>query len=211
LGKYFGFGITAKYEMTDGISVGNFAHRANITLGELQPLKDILQLDLHYCSMELESLIGGIIHAGQAIIRTLVKLCEEMDGLEIELLTESGMVTGYACRDAQTLIPHCEHDCSFTMVASPYTSKTLNTNGNYVFEFYCSVLSILQIALDPGTVVYYTGNGIMHRQISLIDLGEDKEHFNFWNLSSYANQQLYSKLLATIKRKLCEIILSNNN
>lgn len=121
------------------------------------------------------------------------------------------MVKGYVFCDAQTQIPHCEYDFSFTMIASPSTSETLNTNGNYVFEFYSNVISILQIALEPGTVLYYTGNGIMHRQISLIDLSEDKEHFNFWKLSSYANQQLYSNLLASIKRKLCEVVLSQNN
>ena len=58
-----------------------------------------------------------------------------------------------------------QKDCSYTLIAIPIGITGINDSGNFVFEFYYNWEDRVQVKLSPGTIPYYTGYGIMHRQI----------------------------------------------
>ena len=58
----------------------------------------------------------------------------------------------------------------------------------------------IRVKLTPGTVLYYTGFGIMHRQLSLIDGAQTQQDFQFWNLAAYANKSFYEKVMSSFDR-----------
>ena len=128
----------------------------------------------------------------------LVMMSRELyDGVDVLNSLSEGMVICFVCHNAQTKEFHCENDCSYTLISVPHTSGKLCNEGEFVFQFKCDDKRLLQICLSPGTVLYYTGFGIMHRQISLLDKGEDRKHYDFWNVSSYGNHALLSKTIAS--------------
>ena len=55
------------------------------------------------------------------------------------------------------------------------------------------------VKLIPGTVIYYTGFGIMHRQLSLVG-GDESLQYHFWNLAVYANKSFYEKSMSSFER-----------
>ena len=69
----------------------------------------------------------------------------------------------------------------------------------FVFEFYWGEGKFIRVKLNPGTVLYYTGFGIMHRQLSLVD-GAESLQDQFWNLAVYANKSFYEKSMSSFER-----------
>ena len=117
------------------------------------------------------------------------------------------MVTVYICENAHTLQFHTERDCAYTMILSPICDYSLNKQHNYVFEFQLNINNnILQIHLEKGTVLYYNGYGINHRQVPLKCDSKDVE---FWNLSCYANKRFFSNVMASLKRLIPDNIHSS--
>ena len=182
------------------MSYGKFARKSSADEVEMHNLTHVLKSDLKYACDQINVILPSIIRAGQSITSELVSLscdiCPEL--CEIEPLHE-GLLSGFICWNAQTNDIHCEYDCSYTIIIVSYTVGNLCIGGGYVFEFECNNSCTLQIVLEPGTVLYYTGFGIMHCQISLIDKGRDENKYNFYNLSAYANQDLYSKFISTLR------------
>ena len=111
-----------------------------------------------------------------------------------------GMITGMLCNNAQTGDLHFEKDCSYTLIGIPHGTGGINSSGSFVFEFNWGTSKFVQIKLTPGTVLYYSGYGIMHRQKSLIDNCEGKYDHEFWNLATYTNKSFYSNFMTTMAR-----------
>ena len=58
---------------------------------------------------------------------------------------------------------------------------------------------LIRVKHNPGTVLYYTGFGIMHRQLSLVG-GDESLQDHFWNLAVYANKSFYEKAMSSFER-----------
>ena len=104
------------------------------------------------------------------------------------------------CKNAQTGTSHTEKDCGFTLIGVPFCAQYINDLGCFVFEFMWGSGKYIRIKLNPGTVLYYNGFGIMHRQLSLEDGAQTHKDFNFWNIACYANSSFYSKVMASFGR-----------
>ena len=165
----------------------------------IEKLIEIIQV----ATDELNLHIPGIIQGGQAITQALVdmseELCQDMKSNIIKVLSD-GMVTGYVCKNAQTCLVHFEKDCSYTLIAVLQGIHIMKSLSEFVFEFYIDWGDRVQIHLSPGTVLYYTGFGLMHRQISLVDLGSQKQDYNFWNVSCYGNKRLFETCMSSFKK-----------
>ena len=202
VGQYMGVGSTAKYTCEDGFSIGEFSRKKRITQTEFDELKDVIKSDLTFSGNVLNSIIKNITQAGQGINCELINVSMDIGKSDhvIAPLYE-GMVTAFICRNAQTRRMHCERDCSYTLIAIPHCIGDINKRGSYVFQFQCNTEKIINVKLFPGTVLYYTGNGIMHRQISLKDRGRGIYDFNFWNLSSYSNSAFFYKSISSFRKQ----------
>ena len=148
-------------------------------------------------SNNLNSIIEYVVQGGQCISHALAELSIELakPSENIPIYNE-GMVSAFICNNAQTRKKHWEKDSSYTMIASPYSDGGVNRYGFFAFEFEWNrhTGGCLKLKLKPGTVFYYTGCFIMHRQVSQIDLGRNFCDFNCWNLSSYTNKRLYDNV-----------------
>ena len=161
-----------------------------------------MRQDLQYLSTELNNVIPQIINGGKCITKVLINISKDIyeSGHEIKSLND-GMVSAFICENAQTKTINYEKDCSFTIIGIPIGIGRFNCDGKFVFVFWWNCMSwgnqksLIQVKLVQGTVLYYTGYGIMHRQISLLDNGTDATHYNFWNVSSYANKRLYDNVI----------------
>ena len=215
MGKYFGLGIAAKYEKNSAnASYGQIVSNKRASTDDIVSAKNILTQDLKFVSSQIDDIIPGICSSGNSIVKTIMNmsddLCHSMNNdyhkfIKIDDINE-GFVTGFVCKNAQTRCVHREKDCAYTLIAIPFCTTDILNVGHFVFEFvwrvetYHEELTQIQIQLTPGTVIYYTGFGLMHRQISLTDNASSNKDYNFWNLSFYGNQRLYWNAIATFRR-----------
>ena len=203
VGCYMGVGTTGKYQKVDGISYGEFSRRDATNIEHFSVLKHILEVDLSFAATELNSVIGGVVQAGQCITRVLINISKEIyEGGGVITSLFDGMLSAYVCENAQTKCIHTEKDCAYTLIAVPCTTNRLCRKGMFVFQFECTSNTTIQIRLKSGTRLYYSGYGIRHRQISLTDNAQNKGNLNFWNLSSFANRDLYSKAMSSFHGKI---------
>ena len=204
IGMYLGFGWTAKYDRhrEAGVTYGTFSPKKGICMKTLGHCKDFLVNNLDQFADELNKVIPDILKGGQAILLALVKisqqLCKDLPSNIIQELSQ-GILCAYVCKNAQTIMVHLEQDCAYTLIAVPLGMHDMNRKSKFVFEFYSDWGSGVQIDLKPGTSIYYNGYSLIHRKISLLDLGEQKHDYNFWNLSSYGNKHLYDNCVASFK------------
>ena len=111
------------------------------------------------------------------------------------------MLCAYACNNAQTRDFHIEKDCSYTMIAVPMASQGINYLGSFQFEFEWNKNGgVIKVKLDQGTVLYYSGYAIMHRQISSIDKCCGVIDHKFWNVSTYGNKRFYECAMKSFQR-----------
>ena len=108
------------------------------------------------------------------------------------------MMTGMVCYNAQSGEFHFEKDSAFTFIGIPFGTDDINSMCLFVFEFGWGEGKFIRVKLIPGTVLYYTGFGIMHRQLSLVD-GEESLQDQFWYLEVYANKY-YEKEMSSFER-----------
>ena len=104
------------------------------------------------------------------------------------------------CNNAQTGEHHFERDCAYTLIGIPFGVEDINTMGKFVFEFVWGKGKMIKVKLLPGTVLYYSGFGIMHRQISLEDGAQTKHDFKLWNIATYGNKIFYANVMSSLTR-----------
>ena len=145
----------------------------------------------------LNGYIPGLVMKGQCITQALVDISNNI-GNECHEKFDcfgEGMVLGFVCKNDQTRCLHFD----------PFVSDGNNKMGDFMFEFSWASGKYVRVKLIPGTVIYYTGYGIMHRQMSLKDKEyslhpKSQDDFKFWNISGYGNKTLYEKVMSTFSR-----------
>ena len=177
------------------------SHSCKITLNECTTF---LRENLDQFASELNRIVPGIISSGQVILLILVKISEKIcKSHKNSVLKElsQGILSGFVCTNSQTQLGHWEEDCSYTMIAVPLGIDGMNSLCYFVFEFFIDWGKLpIQIALIPGTVLYYNGYSIMHRQISISDMGLQEINDFFCNLSTYGNKRFYTNCITSFKR-----------
>ena len=106
------------------------------------------------------------------------------------------------------------------MIVSPLCAEGVNEFISHVFEFtWNGAEGMMQILLSQGTILYYSGYGISHRQVSMNGHGNSHvcatssncifgdNQTTFWNLSSYANKRLFDNFMESFRR-IRELIFS---
>ena len=162
-------------------------------------------------SDQLNSVIRGIVTGGQSICQALADITKGLtkSQMTIDTLNE-GILLAFICKNAETGNLHNEEDCSYTMIAKPFFDDTIKIYGDVNFEFQWNRSSsgILRVKLVEGTVLYYSGYGIMHRQRST--KSQVGTLFDHWNLSSYSNKMFYNCVRSSINRKVNPIKRKEN-
>jgi len=202
VGKYLGMGTTAKYALNGMVSYGKIVGTGNNNCASRDICEELVKKDLKTFSNELNSVIDGIVIGGQCLTQALSDVSNAI-GMKSDRIQcfNDGMVCAYICNDAQTCDRHIEKDCSYTMIGAPIAKDNINVMGKFVFEFeWNKEGGIIKVKLRRGTVLYYSGYLIMHRQISLVDNGHQYCDFKFWSLATYGNKRLYENAIMTFKR-----------
>lgn len=197
VGTYYGFGMTAKYESNNGFSFGKISTKQNIDISLHKEYCQIIENDINFSATELNNTIPNIVQSGQIVTQCLANLCKTLTNTHTNLPSfAKGMVSAYICHNAQSYDRHIETDCTYTMIISPMCGPGLNDTEIYVFEFEWNGESdMIQLLMNQGTIVYYNGHGIGHRQINKVSGSVG----NFWNISSYANQKLFNHIICSMK------------
>ena len=108
-GNYFGWGITAKYEIEDCISYGKFATKQGIDDKLHKEYCTVLQSDITFAAIELNSHLPWIVQCGQQVIQSLVNISNNMCLPSAKMTSfQEGMVSAYICQNAWCLL-----DCFF--------------------------------------------------------------------------------------------------
>lgn len=206
VGTYFGLGTTARYTLNGDTSYGQVAHKSGVDPEVSQHLEEMIMQDIDFMIKELNWIIESIVQGGQCVTQALVDHSLEI-GLSSERIPcfNSGMVCAYVCKNAQTNDFHIEKDCSYTMIGVPISAQEINCAGKFQFQFQWNKNGgNINVKLQQGTVLYYSGFAIMHRQFSSLDKCNDSCDYKFWNLSTYGNKRLYENVMKSFNRILCK-------
>ena len=203
VGNFFGFGWMAKYGLRGDFSYARVAMKKGKTLCDLKRLFTQFYIDLNCMTNMLNDIIPGVVEKGQCIANELKVLSQFFGKKSSERIKSfsKGMILGMVCHNAQTGKFHVEKDCSFTLVGIPFGADGINGNGMFVFEFVWGIDKFIRIIFNPGTVIYYNGYAIIHRQVELGDQSQSEKDFKFWNLATYTNKSFYQKAMASFSRK----------
>ena len=163
----------------------------------------IIKNDLKCATNELNESLNNIVKYGLCITKTLSDISNQL-GVEDHEKMESfnnGIISCFVCKNAQTMKIHMEKDCSYTTNLTPHLLQDYG-DYNFLFEFVWNIQRDLkiQIGLYQGTVLYYTGFGIMHRQVSSIRKDDNLHNKCFWNIVSYGNKHLYTNARISLGR-----------
>ena len=202
VGKYLGMGTTAKYTKRGMVSYGKIVGKCYNDHVRRDICEGRIKKDIQKFSNELNSVIEGIVKGGQCVTQALSDVSHVI-GMKSDKFKcfNEGMVCAYICNNAQTHDNHIEKDCSYTMIGAPIGKDRINLKGKFVFEFeWNKDGGIIRVKLRPGTVLYYSGYAIMHRQTSLVDNGNQYCDFKFWNLATYGNKRIYENAIQSFKR-----------
>ena len=123
-------------------------------------------------------------------------------GTDSDSTVNGEYLSAFVCHNAQTKQFHCEQDCSYTLIGVPCTDDNLCREGSFVFMFQINHNKTIIINQEPGTVMYYAGHSILHRQISLIDNARNEVTYDYWNLAAYVNKALCSRIRKSLIRRL---------
>ena len=212
-GKYFGFGIINKYKIDLGISFGEFeSQKCNNDYVKNQ-ISDMMQEQFSFFITRLNSIVKHSFESGNEQIDSLInygrlstfnqKFIDETD--EKKFICDKCFST-WLCQNARTEEFHQEVDSSYTLIGVP-----IKNNGNmqkpmessrYKFQFRWNHIEEnytcgFDIGLYDGTVLYYNGITLFHRQVPC---SPENIKQSFWNLSIYHNYRLYNSISKSINR-----------
>ena len=220
-GYNYGWGSRAAYTsiVKDGnqSSVGEYVNKKTV---RDNPLIDDLNMlveekmcnDINAAERHLDSLFkyGSITRDGSTVVVACVQnALKEIPALKehIRLLHGTGYTSMYMNIDYECEEFHNEEDMSYTLLSVPPQEafKFRDKTGVY-FQFHF-VDEIVNVSMDVGSVVYFNGYFIEHRQcIKKKEPGE-----SFVNLSAYGNKRLFTNLRSTCKRLLQNCKGENND
>ena len=113
----------------------------------------------------------------------------------------NGYINSHLCINAQTQLPHTEHDSSYTLITVPQQNKVKKVKGNNKarFEFIMNESQTIVVSMRPGTVFSYSGYMLTHRQ-QIIEGAEDSEPLI--NIVSYNSKRLFNNLMESFRREI---------
>lgn len=199
-GRYYGLGVINKFSKD---KIGEFSNRKlNISnIQQVENLKSVLKQDFEVLHYRINRVVPRGPKSSFSLMTTMVDIVNDtsndnLSGSVQRLCNDNvnignGCLTGYVCENAETKEYHQESDNSYTCIGIPYFTKELKDKlGLYQFQFKWNMNneepSDINIGLHPGTLLFYSGFSVYHRQT----------HYSgpkcFWNISSYHNSSLYS-------------------
>ena len=213
-GKYYGFGLIAKYNIRFNLSIYEFAGNHEENKIELKNIVNTLRNDIEFImKRNLRALPFGI-YLGYSIMFAYVNIIKKHQSLCLELnnllrlngIEDNGIMTSnWVCENAETMNFHQETDGSYTLLSVPFwdmndlRSKNITLgNANFVFKWTSSNVEqseqrYLPIKMSSGVSIYFSGFGCYHRQHRT-----DTEMF--WNIGSYQNRSFFQNLKKSIIR-----------
>ena len=214
IGKYFGFGIISKYNVSENLSVGYFAGNTK-ECDSVKEVIGILKQDLCHSIEQFKGSIPMLLYCGFSLTSALIQIIQlnkkhcwklsqmiENNGISVDGIS----ISNWICKDAQTLDFHQEYDSSYTFISVPYWEKknkednteqrkgtanfifkwTTNDEDNYLHRY-------LPLKMTDGITIFFSGYGCYHRQ-------HRTNNGTFWNFASYQNRTFFQKLRKSIIR-----------
>ena len=122
------------------------------------------------------------------------------DILKRVLMNDLGTWNCFLFVDGKTRDFHIEKDCAYTFITVP--DQVMRTNRNPdeypTFRFKLNKSTEVMLPMKCNVSFLYNANFLTHRQEYTID--RDKDGYRFYNISTYANQKLFSHLRHSFKR-----------
>ena len=120
----------------------------------------------------------------------------------------NGFINSHLCINAQTQLPHTEHDSSYTLITVPQQNKVERVKGNSKasFEFIINESETIIIQMRPGTIFSYSGYMLTHRQQVTEGIAESEPVIN---IVSYNSKRLFSNLMESFRREIQADISTN--
>ena len=210
-GTYFGFGLINKYRIKDGLSFGEFDNSKKTTEKELCHLEDSLRKIFNKLSERLNNCFPGLVNNGNNLISSVIdygilnsnnssftRMIDKNRGLNEKQFSI------WVCKNARTEEFHQEIDSSYTLISVPFQeliNQKTSIKTYYKFQFRWEKIDIdcpgIDILLEPGTVLFYNGLCLFHRQVPN---DEGYKSSNFLNFSMYHNKRLYNSINKSIYR-----------
>ena len=198
-GKMIGHGVTAVYRNKDGASFDVFRR------GGVEDYSNtVIMLFIDSMSKCLEEWIPGFTKNGNIIPAILYQNCSPKWHEKFDLShfnSICGLFSGWSCFSTQTKKFHQDPDCSYTIIGVPHDDFSAYDNSDFKrgrgsFQFCWDGIdsNFLELDLTPGTVLYYAGYTIHHRQ-NVYDNGY------FFNVACYHNKRFFDNIKTSISRQ----------
>jgi hypothetical protein len=220
-GYNYGWGSRAAYtsivEGGNRSSVGEYVNKQTV---RNNPLIDDLNMlieekmcnDINAAERHLDSLFkyGSITRDGSTVVVASVQnALKEIPALKehIRLLHGTGYTSMFMNIDYECEEFHNEEDMSYTLLSVPPQEAFKYRDKTGVYFQFRFVDEIVDVSMDVGSVVYFNGYFIEHRQcIKTKEPGK-----SFINVSAYGNKRLFTNLRSTCKRLLQNCDEENDN
>ena len=191
-GKYYGFGLSNKYNCSDnGLTFGRFKRKTDRDNENMFHLEANMRRIFNNLASMLNETLPRSLTAGNSSIQSLIqfgrnKTINKHFKTETNPQSFGSMWNCYysiwLCEDARTELFHQELDASYTMIAVPKfnSNVTQNSDMDYRFEFrWCpptqEICKGIDIILKQDTCIYYSGLGLFHRQIPNSDVNNNQK------------------------------------
>ena len=145
---------------------------------------------------KLERILLGVVETGNLLTNFLARKCpppwQDKFALSNDIQPFSGCYSCWSCFDASALELHQDKDCSYTIIGVPHSEYSV---GKYVFEFAWGnrLNECINVILKQGTILYYGGYLLHHRQKEVI-LGP------FYNIGCYHNNRFFNNITKSYSR-----------
>ena len=122
-------------------------------------------------------------------------------GYEERPVENNGFINSHLCINAQTELPHTEHDSSYTLITVPQQNKIKKNkcNNKARFELVINETETIVIHMHPATIFSYSGYMLTHRQ-QVTEGSVDSEPFI--NIVSYNSKRLFNNLMESFRREI---------
>ena len=171
-GKEYGFGLVGKFKKLEdnkGMSYGEYAIKNTKQASEASnKIREIVRRELVVAVKTVESVIPRVYTTTSIAVSALVensRKAGELTGASLApdlLHSEEGnfcaapVLSGYFNVDATTKVAHTECDVSYTIITVPKQNH-LTPDTQFVFQFMFDETNVLNLALEEGTTLLYSG------------------------------------------------------
>ena len=227
VGDYYGFGLTAKYNAKNNMSVYQFAGNENNN-NDTKHILSVVSKDVDFTINRLSNQIPYCVYCGFCIWLSLLKILRQYKSSCGEILNEIDTAIGgskdklaisnWICHNAETRMFHQEFDISYTIISVPFYDYKDNNNGdtkgnneynkdrhvNFCFRWTSKNTPnnhdhrYVSIKMDDGVSIFYSAFTLYHKQVRF------EKDDQFYNISSYQNKTFLAKMITSIIRYLKE-------